>query len=204
MILLFTVYHRQKGIKSFSLYPFSLEAGLDFINYVCSQQDNKLISIHLIERETVTELPVAAFNGVPFSKNIHELEQVWQALLPKPLSKKRRVNKSAPKSPVAKLDLTQEHIDQLLQQIQFSETWMAQQTQSLNQLDVCHQWAMIPSLPSRSHLLRNYQSQIVSLKKQMSKSIIDHTQLTGRLESLLALANPSQIDLEMRPVHICF
>lgn len=98
MLLLFTVYHRQKGIKSFSFHPFSLEAGLDFITYACAQQGDQLLSVHFVDQEVATEIPVTAFDGVSFSNDIRALEQEWQALLPKPVSRKRTTKKLTPKS----------------------------------------------------------------------------------------------------------
>ncbi|MFD2937879.1 hypothetical protein [Spirosoma flavum] len=186
MILFFTISYRQKGIKTFSIRPFSLETGLDYINYMTGQPDDQLISVYMVDNEVVSSIPVAAFDGEAFSKGIQELEQVWKALLPKPVSGKRRVRKAGPKSSsLAGLGPAQEPVDQLVEQIHASETQMVQQTLSLSQLSEFHQWALIESLPSRSQLLESYQNQIVLLKEQMSQSTTYHAQLTGRLDELL-------------------
>ncbi|SOD90526.1 hypothetical protein [Spirosoma fluviale] len=188
MIFLFTVSHPQKGINSFSFRQYSLEAGLDFINYLCIEPDDQLLSAHVIDEDGATSLPVAAFDGQSFSQPIHELAQVWQALLPKAKSGKRGIHRLYPKAaPLPRLPLAQESIDQLIEQLQSSQTRMDQQSQWLNQLDEFHQWAMIESLPSRAGLLVCYAHQIASLKEQIRQSRVYHAQLTYRLDDLLGL-----------------
>lgn len=85
-------------IESFSFHPFSLEAGLDFISYVCAQPGDQLLSVHFVDQEVGIEIPVTAFAGVSFSNNIRGLEQAWQALLPKPVARNRAAKKLTPKS----------------------------------------------------------------------------------------------------------
>jgi hypothetical protein len=70
-------------IQDFSCQLNSLEAGLDVVSSIASK-NNRLLEVILVDEGRLTQLPIEAFDGQPFSTCIQQLETQWKLLLSKP------------------------------------------------------------------------------------------------------------------------
>src|SRR4051812_43300616 len=83
MILFLTALDQQISQREFSCQLTSIEAHFDFLNQLVLQ-GHTLLSAYIIEDSSRTDLPLAAFDGLPMSKDVQALEQDWKAILRKP------------------------------------------------------------------------------------------------------------------------
>jgi len=83
MILFLTALDPQINQRNFSCQLSSIEEHFDFLNHLVSQ-GHTLLSAYIMEDTSRTDLPLAAFDGLPMSMGVQALEQDWRAILNKP------------------------------------------------------------------------------------------------------------------------
>ncbi len=84
MILFLTTVDQQGQNRRFSCHIDKLEEGLDFLSNLVAVGET-LVKASVMDDSRAIDLPVAAFDGMPYSPFIGELEAEWKAILNKPL-----------------------------------------------------------------------------------------------------------------------
>jgi hypothetical protein len=83
MFITLTAMTETGEINDFSLHMDSFETGLDMVNRVLPR-NHTLLSVIIHDETGKTILPLEAFDGVPCSVSIQQLEAEWQSILAEP------------------------------------------------------------------------------------------------------------------------
>ncbi len=185
MILLLTILHKDKGFKSFSFSAPTLETGLDIINSL-RKPSEQLLSVQLVEGESVTKLPTDVFDGRAFAGPMHELALEWRTLLSGPATKPPKPKPPRSARQLKRAAATQERIDLLLKQAELMEARLAILTTTLTRLEAQYQRT---SSTSRNHqfISRLFESQI-ALFEQHKRRVDDwYSEVVSQLNKLIGM-----------------
>ena len=79
-----TALDQQATQRDFSCELPLIEEGLDFLSSLVAK-GHTLLSVYVVEDNHRTDLPIGAFDGLPFSAVIQVLQQEWQDVLSQPI-----------------------------------------------------------------------------------------------------------------------
>ena len=175
MIALFlTALDQQGHYREFSCLLSSLEANFDLLNRIIAQGDI-LLSAYVMEDTTRTDLPVAAFDGLPASSGIRTLEREWQAILNSPV-----VPRSLHQQEL--LALTRRRMDQYDFNIAAHERMIAYFDKWLQNTKTT-----TPPGPTRSYLIQRYECQLAAHQLQLAEVRFRSNLVASRLNQLTVL-----------------
>ncbi len=160
MTLFLTAIDQQGQNRQFSCHLDKLENGLDFLSSLVAKGET-LVKASIIDDGQTIDLPIAAFDGVPYSAFIGELETEWEVILKKPLLTSLAGREIA------------EHNQALLAQC---ETKIAQLELLITRIDELRQRAKIYQ-GMGAHLREQYQS----ISNRYHRQLIHDSTLRSRL-----------------------
>lgn len=171
MLFCLTVLDKETQVRKFSLSPNEIETGLDFVTELVAKGE-RLLNVWLQEGTKKTELPLHIFDGMPCRAAMQEIQQVGQALLRNPSRSKSRHH--------------QDLIDLTRKRLQLYESHIASQQVLIDRLKVLQGRAdwQIQGVSTRSKLIRRYQFQIDTYRRQINLSQRYQQQLRQRLTEL--------------------
>jgi hypothetical protein len=83
MMFVMTTLDSKGDIREFHFQVNRLEAGLDFISGLVARKET-ILSVYVVDKDTLTPLPVDAFDGSSLSEGIRQLQAEWKQILTKP------------------------------------------------------------------------------------------------------------------------
>lgn len=172
MILFLTAIDQQLNQRDFSCQLSSIEDQFDVLNQLVAQ-GHTLLSAYMLEGDSRTDLPLAAFDGRPVAPGIQTLEQDWKAILAKPYWPTLRHQRGLIELTRRRLTTTNGSIAAHQRMIETLTGWI-QRTQ-----------ATTPSI-TRYALLRHYDHQLAAQQASLVKANDFAEVAINRLHQLLA------------------
>jgi hypothetical protein len=172
MTLFLTAFDRQRHEQKFSRRVESLEEGFKLLNYLVAG-GHTLLTAYVLDKNERTDLPVAAFDGMPIDIAFSTLQKEWELILADPRS------------------TTVSHYEDVLDLIRRQQINCAQRVRFLSQMinrynswmqrtqDVCSAEAL------RTQFLNNYQTQVERYQCQLKVARFQSALLTKRLNQLM-------------------
>ena len=179
MIMVFlTACDKQGNVNQFACGLDSVEAVFDFLDEVVSQGDTLLTAYMLdqLERNKRMDLPLEAFDGIPSSIAIKELQEEWQAILTDP-----EPHEKGPAHDEATIQLIRQRLRQYQMRIATSERMVNCFTKLLQRLQATSSLG-----PTRDGLMHQYKTILERSEKQLVKAQFRSNVVTHRLNLLLA------------------
>lgn len=174
MMLFLTALDAEANPRDFSYGGHrALEDNLDFLTTLVTQ-GHTLLSAYIIEDNNRTDLPLAAFDGVPISAGIHALQLEWERIL------------SRPPSPIYQhrqdlIDLTRHRLHHWEVAVGLHQQMVHFMEHSLH-----HAQAYFLTEPRRSRFIDRYEAQLASHQAKLAKARFYSCLMANRLNQLLA------------------
>ncbi len=124
MVLSLTTIDNRNEYRDFCWWFERLETTFDVINSISSRGD-QIISVKVIDNEHSVSLPIEAFDGIPCSRIVRQLEDEWKQVLIQPVNLRSLSHQRL-------IALTRE-------QIKSQHTRIAQLTAAIEQLELWRQ-----------------------------------------------------------------
>lgn len=173
MILFLTALDEKANWREFTCDLGSLENKFDFLSKIVAR-GTTLLTAYILDDNQRTDLPLAAFDGIPLSTGISALQEEWQAILSQPRWPSRLPDEELIRIAQQRIDYYQEVIATHQQMVGWLETWL-QRTRNQN-LEGAVQL----------RLLQCYESQIINRQTQLVKAHFQVALSTTRLTQLQA------------------
>jgi|GEM_PF-5861792 len=171
MMLILSALGENNQIKQFTCSLESVEDGFDFLSRIVAGGDT-LLAAHLLENRKQVELPVTAFDGMPMSVAIRQLEHEWQAVLNAPAQTLASIGKETVRLIQSQIRQYQITIAQHQQMINHYQTWLRRTESSFGDVS------------RRNVLIRRYQVLIERHQIQLGKAQAGAQAVTNRLSAL--------------------
>lgn len=156
-MLFITALDHEAQHQEFGCGLTSLEENLDFVNRIITE-GYTLVTACLVENTSRTDLPVAAFDGVPMTPVLKALQDEWQTILTEPSSLPSVHQNELKAITRRRLDAYQLNIRGHQQMIGYLEQWL-QRTQD-----------RMLSEPRKSRLLQQYRHRLAVHQEQLTQT----------------------------------
>jgi hypothetical protein len=172
MMLFLTACDRQSNQREFSCSVESLEKGFKLLNYLVAG-GNTLLTAYVLDKNGRTELPVAAFDGIPIDIAFNTLQKEWEFVL------------------ATLLPTTDTHYQDMLDLVRRQQANCAQQVTFLSQMiNRYNSWMQriqegCSVEKRRTRLVNRYQTQLERHQSQLRVARFQSALLTKRLNQMM-------------------
>ncbi|ARK13320.1 hypothetical protein [Fibrivirga algicola] len=171
MVFLLTAIDEACEIREFTCHLDKLENGLDFLSDLVAQ-GYILLKARILDENNFTQLPVEAFDGVPFSTALQQIEEEWKTILNEPVSRASVAH--------------QAHIQRVQQKLAQCDKLIASYKLTITRLTALVERAhnLAESRQRGSGFIDHYKSIIDSYDTRLVNAYVIHHQLSQRLRQL--------------------
>ncbi|NEU70123.1 hypothetical protein GK091_24820 [Spirosoma agri] len=172
-MIVFTALDKEGGSTEFAYALSSIEAEFDFLSSLVAK-GHTLLTVQLLDGSDRTDLPLAAFDGLPFSTFMEELHQEWLTTLRQPCQTDSSRHQEL-------IRLTRLRIDQIEVAISAHERMIACSMRWLQRTQTSYL-----SDSRKTRLILRYESMIDFHKQQLRRARCRSQLIVNRLSHLLA------------------